>query len=80
MTSSDESLVSLAVLWSYSKSGLEQEFGGLQAETPSGNKAFFLWKGSLCLCLVCNSQKMSHQDKPEFLDESSTQQHLEWEI
>ena len=39
-------------------------------------KQFACGKEALCLGLVCNSQKMSHQDNPEFLDESSTQQHI----
>ena len=38
-------------------------------ETLCGKEAF-------CLQLLCHNQKMSHQDEPEFLDESSTQQHL----
>ena len=32
-------------------------------------KHFACGKEAFCLGLVCNNEKMSHQDNPEFLDE-----------
>ena len=42
MTSPDESLVSLPVLWSHSKSGLEQDFDGQQQRRLVEMKHFFV--------------------------------------
>ena len=63
---------SLAVLWSHSKSGLEQDSYDQQWR-PLMEKELYAFD-----CDV--SQWMSHQDNPKFLDESSTQQHLLREI
>ena len=62
-------LSSLPALWSHSKSGLEQDFDGQQQRPLVEMEHFASGKEAICLWLVCNSQKMSHQDNPEFLDE-----------